>query len=39
MATEIDSPENTNGVDDDTSSCTSGSLAVLYALVDYDLIV
>jgi Lysozyme like domain len=36
MATEIDFPENTN---DDTSSCTSGSLAVLYALVDYDLIV
>jgi hypothetical protein len=39
MATEIDFPENTNGVDDDTSSCTSGGLAVLYALVDYDLIV
>jgi hypothetical protein len=28
MGTEIDFPENTNG-DDDTSSCTSGSLAVL----------
>jgi hypothetical protein len=36
MATEIDFPENTNGYDD-TSSCTSGSLSVLYdALVASD---